>query len=234
MVTRLDIAKARARVALARLSGEVIPAEIRSRAAMDFWDAPRIPRAWDPFADLPGIYANGRDFGAPPPSAGEQSAVQATADDAALVESGVFTLESLAAVKARLARGELADSIHRTWQKALDDSLTQFEVAKQLGIGLAKLRWMLSIGDLFAFVANDEPRFPTWQFTSDPAQPLLPHMSRLVEAFRDSISPASIRGFMTTPHGDTRVEGLVATPIEWLQAGGDVEQLATMLDGILW
>lgn len=233
MVTRLDIAKARARVALARVSGDVIPAEIRSVAAMDFSDAPRIRRAWDSFSDLPGVYADGRDFGAPPPRVRLRSSERAGGRDEALVESGVFTPESLAATQARVARGELSEAIQRTWQEASDNSLTQFEVAKRLGIGRAKLRWMLSIGDLFAFVANDELRFPTWQFTADPAQPVLPHLSRLVENFEDSLSPASILGFMTTPHGDTRIDEHVTTPIEWLLAGGDVEQLALMVHGLL-
>lgn len=233
MVTRLDIAKARARVALARVSGEVIPAEIRSIAAMDFSDAPRIRRAWDPHGHVPGVYASGRDFGAPPPAAHSRSGTPATGSDAALVESSVFTSESLAAAQARVARGELSQAIQRTWQEAIDNSLTQFEVAKRLGIGLAKLRWMLSIGDLFAFVANDELRFPAWQFPADPAQPVLPHLSRLAENFEDGLSPASILGFMTTPHGYIRVEERVVTPVEWLQAGGDVEQLALMVNGLL-
>lgn len=233
MITRLDIAKARARVALARRSGIVLPEEIRSLAAMEFSEAPRIRKAWNHFADVPGVYAGGRDFGAPEPTPDRHLPARTSESDAVLVEAGVFTPDVLSSLNARVARGELERSIQRTRRQAIDASLTQFALAKRLGIGLAKLRWMLSVGDLFAFVADDELRFPAWQFTDDPAHPVLPHLSRLVEAFGDGLQPASILGFMTTPHGVTRIEGQVATPIEWLEAGGDVEDLVTMLDGLL-
>ncbi len=123
-------------------------------------------------------------------------------------------------MNARVANGELAQIVQRTWQEAVTSSFTRIEVSKRLGIGRPKLKWMVSIGDLFAFVADGELRFPAWQFTEDPSQPVLPHLSRLVEAFADSISPASILGFMSTPHGQTRIDEQVATPVEWLMADG--------------
>ncbi len=91
-----------------------------------------------------------------------------------------------------MIRGDLDDLIRRTWQQPVDESLAQSEAAKRLGIGIAKLRWMLSVGDLFAFVADGVLRFPLWQFTDDPLQPVVPHLSRLVEAFSEELTPASI------------------------------------------
>lgn len=200
---------------------------------MDFADAPRIPRAWDPFADLPGVYAGGRDFGAPPPVFNEFRAA-ANDGDVDLSESGVFTPEALTSMNARVANGELAQIVQRTWQEAITSSFTLIEVTRRLGIGRSKLLWMVSVHDLFAFVADGELRFPAWQFTEDPLQPVLPHLSRLVEAFADSISPTSMLGFMRTPHGQTQLDEQVATPVEWLIAHGDVERLVTILNEVLW
>lgn len=156
-----------------------------------------------------------------------------TASDATLVESGIFDQESLATLRARVARGDLDDLIRRTWQRSFDESLAQAEAARRLGIGIAKLRWMLSIGDLFAFVAAGALRFPLWQFTSDPLQPVVPHLSRLVEAFSEELTPASIRGFMTAPHTETQLVGRAVTPVEWLRAGGNIETLVGLLDSYL-
>lgn len=233
MITRLDIAKARARVALARLSGEVLPESVRTMATMEFSESPRIRRAWEPLVDLPGIHAGGRDFGSPILRAVEDVAKRPTANDAILVDSGIFDQESLATLRARVARGDLGDLIRRTWQQSVDESLAESEAARRLGIGVAKLRWMVSIRDLFAFVTDGALRFPLWQFTGDPLQPVIPHLSRLVEAFSEELTPTSILGFMTTPHAETQIAGRAVTPIEWLRADGDVERLVELLDSYL-
>ncbi len=193
MITRLDIAKARARVALARLSGEVLPEAVHARAAMVFSESPHTRRAWERSEDLPGIHAGGREFGSPMLPAVEDAVRWPTARDAMLIDSGIFDRESLAALEARVAQGELDDVIRRTWQQSIDESLVQSEAARKIGVGTPKIRWMLSVGDLFAFVADGALRFPLWQFTGDPLEPVIPHLSRLVEAFSEQLTPASIR-----------------------------------------
>lgn len=233
MIKRLDIAKARARVALARLSGEVLPEAVHARAAMVFSESPHTRRAWERSEDLPGIHAGGREFGSPMLPAVEDAVRWPTARDAMLIDSGIFDRESLAALEARVAQGELDDVIRRTWQQSIDESLTQSEAARKIGVGTPKIRWMLSVGDLFAFVADGALRFPLWQFTGDPLEPVIPHLSRLVEAFSEQLTPASIRGFMTTPHTETQVAGRDVAPIEWLRAGGDVETLVELLNSYL-
>ncbi|MBF4603141.1 hypothetical protein [Curtobacterium sp. VKM Ac-2884] len=233
MTTRLDIARARARVALARLTGEVLPDDVAARAAMDISTAPRLTRAGDPFVGVAGVHARGRDFGTPRPAVPDLLLDQAALSDAALIESGIFTASTLAAAKARVARGELHEHIRQNWQRALDESLIEPAVAARLGIGRAKLRWMLGVGDLFAFVANAELHYPTWQFSNAPGHPVLPQLSRLVEAFPEGLNPASILGFMTTPHSSTRVNGRPVAPIEWLAAGQDAQPLVDILESYL-
>lgn len=233
MTTRLDIARARARVALARLTGEVLPDDVAARAAMDISTAPRLTRASDPFVGLAGVHARGRDFGTPRPAVSDLLLDQAAYGDAALIKSDIFTAATLAAAKARVASGELHEHIRQNWQHALDESLIEPAVTARLGMGRAKLRWMLSVGDLFAFVANTELHYPTWQFSNDPGQPVLPQLSRLVEAIPDGLSPVSILGFMTTPHRSTQVDGHPLTPIEWLAAGQDAEPLVDILKSYL-
>jgi hypothetical protein len=155
------------------------------------------------------------------------------ASGAMLIDSGFFNRESFAALEARVTQGDLDDLIRRTWQQSIDASLVRSEAARKIGVGIPKIRWMLSVGDLFAFVADGALRFPLWQFTGDPSKPVIPHLSRLVEAFSEQLTPASIQGFMTTPHTDTQVAGRAATPIEWLRAGGNVQTLVELLDSDL-
>jgi len=61
---------------------------------------------------------------------------------------------------------------------------------------------------------------------------VLPHLSRLVEGFQD-FSPAAILGFMTTAHGDTRVDGRPATPVAWLRRGNNPQPLIEILESFL-
>lgn len=119
-----------------------------------------------------------------------------------------------------------------TREGAVAASLSEDAVVRRLGEGQAKVRWMLRVGDLFAFVADSTLWFPVWQFTDDTQSPVLPHLSRLVEGFQD-FSPAAILGFMTTAHEDTRVDGRPATPVAWLRGGNDPQPLIGILESFL-
>ncbi|PZE67369.1 hypothetical protein DEJ27_12150 [Curtobacterium sp. MCPF17_018] len=118
----------------------------------------------------------------------------------------------------------------RSRQPGLVATMSSLEVEDWLGIGSARRVWMLTVGELFAFVADDELRYPTWQFCEDDDQPVLPHLSRLTPAFDDGMHPASILRFMTTPRARLSLEGEPASPVDWLLRGGDVQTLIEILE----
>lgn len=241
MTTRLQIARARARVALAVRTGEDLPESIREVAAMDFADAvdsvlvardreldpPRLDGA---FKRLTGVHAGGHDFGPrhnpPRPQTGPGLT---PVEEEALIEAAFGTWERYEAAKGAVARGELDAIERRSWQRGLSAALTLEEAADWLDAGTGRVLTDLALGDMFAFVCDDELLFPAWQFTDDPDQPSLNYLSRLVRAFDDDENPTSILGFMTTPHSYTSIDGEPATPVEWLTAGRHVQPLLELL-----
>ncbi|MFF1633502.1 hypothetical protein [Leifsonia sp. NPDC058248] len=150
-----------------------------------------------------------------------------------LIESGDFTPKELADAQARVARGDLAAEERATRQQAIDESLGLSEVAELLGASTEDVDRRRVDGALFAFRANHEFRYPTWQFTGDPQRPVLPGLERLVQALPTDWPPAGIRGFMLTPQRSARIDGVPATPVEWLVAGGDPQVLSDILNSFL-
>ncbi|PYY34479.1 hypothetical protein DEJ32_14830 [Curtobacterium sp. MCPF17_046] len=128
-----------------------------------------------------------------------------------------------------MARGDL-DALERSVrQSALNAAITFEEASDWLKVGTARVLARLASGDLFAFVADNELLFPAWQFTDDPGRPVLHQLSTLIEAFDDDMHPASILGFMTTPHSSTRIDGIPIDPVEWLARGREVQPLVEIL-----
>ncbi|PCN48782.1 hypothetical protein Csp2054_04145 [Curtobacterium sp. 'Ferrero'] len=242
MASRLQIARARARVALAGRTGEDLPESVRRAAAMDFADADDAvavdrdreldpPRLRGAFRQFVGVHAGGHDFGPrhnpPQPRTGRDLTPD---EEEALIEAAFGTRERYEAAKAAVARGELDAIERRSWQRGLSASLTLEEAADWLDTGTGRVLTHLALGDLFAFVCDDELLFPAWQFTDDPDQPSLNYMSSLVRAFDEDMHPTSILGFMTTPHSYTSIDGEPATPVEWLTSGRDAKPLLELLE----
>jgi len=150
-----------------------------------------------------------------------------------LIESGAFTPEELVDIRARIARGELAELEQRTRQEVVDASFIAEEVATKLGVDIDQVQQRQAEGNLFAFTAEGERRYPTWQFTGDPRHPVLPGLARLIRAFPADMHPASILGFMTTPQDDVRIRAVPVTPVAWLLHGGDPQALSEILDSFL-
>ncbi|WP_182045209.1 hypothetical protein [Curtobacterium sp. ME26] len=189
------------------------------------------PRLIGAFRRLVGVHADGHDFGPrhnlPRPRTGRDLTLD---EEEALIEAAFGTRERYEAAKAAVARGELDAIERRSWQRGLSASLTLEEAADWLDTGTGRVLTHLAFGDLFAFVCDDELRFPAWQFTDDPDNPVLDYLSRLVRAFDDDMHPTSILGFMTTPHSYTQIDGEPATPVVWLTAGRDVQPLLELLE----
>ncbi|TFD73272.1 hypothetical protein [Cryobacterium fucosi] len=150
-----------------------------------------------------------------------------------LIESGSFTPSDFAEIEASVARGELAEAERKTRLGAVTASLSAAEVALRLGIDASRVRHRQAKGILYSFIAGGKRRYPTWQFTSDPAHPVLPGLAALVKAFPHDMHPASIQGFMSTPQASLRANGEHMTPPEWLLHGGDPQALVNILDSVL-
>lgn len=150
-----------------------------------------------------------------------------------LIDSGVFTDEEFAETAKSVARGDLAEAERKTRLGSVAASLSAAEVALRLGIDPSRVRHRQAKGSLYGFIAGGKRRYPAWQFTGDPAQPVLPGLPALVRAFPEDMHPASIQGFMAAPQVDLLIDGKAATPIEWLLHGGDPQELADILDGFL-
>jgi hypothetical protein len=149
-----------------------------------------------------------------------------------LVESGDFTAEEFAETEARVARGDLAEEERKTRLSAVAASLGGAEVAKRLGIDASRVRHRQLKGNLYGFLAGGKRRFPTWQFTDDPKQPVLPGLATVVKSFGDR-HPAGIQGFMSTPQASLLVDGERLTPPEWLLKGGDPQAVVDILDSFM-
>ncbi|WP_423924022.1 hypothetical protein ACPEEZ_06915 [Frigoribacterium sp. 2-23] len=178
------------------------------------------------------VHARGFDFGLRKRQSPSPPAQQLTAEQAAFfVSSRSITQAQLDDSRARIARGDLRRLERRTEQSAIAEATTPRHAASLLGLehdGLVAFE-----GDLFAFVANGELRYPGWQFTGLASQPVLPALQELTSAFEDDMHPASILGFMNTPQDDARIDGRAKTPREWLEQGRSVDTLVGILESFL-
>ena len=241
MTSRVQIARARARVAIAARTGEDLPDRVRRAAAMDFADADDAlmnaetrdghrSSTDSPLGQFVGVHACGRDFGQDHNSQRALTdPVLTPAEEQALIQTAFGTRARYEATKDAVARGALDAIEHRSVQCCLSYSLTLEETADWLGAGTARILTQLASGNLFAFVFNDDLRFPAWQFTEDPNSPVLDQLPALVKAL-DDLHPTSILGFMTTPHVYTSINGVPATPVEWLIGDHPVQPLLNLLE----
>lgn len=104
------------------------------------------------------------------------------------------------------------------------ESLTTAEVAERMGVHASRVRHLTSEGALYAMRIGRQNRYPLWQFL-DNGQPL-PGLRVVLDLLPPGLHPLSVRGFMITPQPEYEVRGRELTPIEWLAAGGDAEEVA--------
>ncbi|WP_425844307.1 hypothetical protein [Agrococcus sp. TSP3-2-1] len=157
-----------------------------------------------------------------------------TADQAKfLIESRTLSQESLADIEQRLREGELAKRERMTRIAAISNSLTADEVAERLGISASRVRHRQAAGLLYSFLSGGKRRYPSWQFTDAPQQPVLPGLPAIVDAIPEEMHAASVRGLMETPQESLRVDGASVTPVEWLISGGSSKDVVTILGSFL-
>jgi hypothetical protein len=187
------------------------------------------------FASLSGVVAHGRDFGTAdgPPAKGQGRQATREEEDF-LIRSGSMTRAEYEESEAAVACGELDAIERRTELEGLVASLTAEEAADWLGISDAELDALLAAGAVTAFVCNGELQYPAWQFTEDPAAPVLSGLAQLTPAWGDHKHPSTILGFMY--NADLEIEGTDEsfTPVEWLTIGGDVQVVLDHLEAESW
>lgn len=150
-----------------------------------------------------------------------------------LVRSGTMTAQQFEDTEASVARGELSELERRTRLAAVTTSLDTREVAELLGIDASRVRHRKAKDGLYAFPVGSKLRFPSWQFTGDPGQPVLPGLTAVVRAIPDDMRASSVLGFMTTPQEDLLVDDAPVTPPEWLAGGGDPQEVVDLLESHL-
>lgn len=146
-----------------------------------------------------------------------------------LISSGAMTVEQIEKSEKRVFSGKLAELETQTKREAIVDTYSSREVARRLEVDESSSK----LHDLYSFTHNHMLCYPTWQFTENMDQPLLPGLDQLVASIPEDMKAASIRGFMTTPQGSLCVGEQAVTPIEWLLQGNNVQDVIDTLNSFL-
>lgn len=81
--------------------------------------------------------------------------------------------------------------------------------------------------------ATREPVVAPGSWRTSSGRPAREDLSWLAVGF-EAMHPASLLGFITTPHSDTLLDGRPATPVKWITARRDVQTLLDLLDTRPW
>ncbi|MGO1406209.1 MAG: hypothetical protein ACTHZ9_08575 [Leucobacter sp.] len=163
-----------------------------------------------------------------------------------LVASGAMTQEEFDAAESHVARGDLAANEQMTAIKAIARTRSRSEVNRMLrrgrtfGPGVVRRgRVVGSAGaqrpSLYSFTVRNLRRYPSWQFVSVPGSDravTLPGLREIVAAIPKRMHPATLQGFMETPQESLLVNDTAVTPVQWLQTGGDVDAVLSILEGL--
>lgn len=109
-------------------------------------------------------------------------------------------------------------------KEARVSALTTGEVCELLGRQGASIRRSKLAGDLYALPTNSGriTLFPAWQFAGDQ---VVPGLRTIIPNFPQHEHPLTIQQFMTEVNDD--LDG--RSPVEWLNAGGAVEAVASLV-----
>ncbi|MCV7286058.1 helix-turn-helix domain-containing protein [Mycolicibacterium wolinskyi] len=105
-------------------------------------------------------------------------------------------------------------------------AFTADEVAKGLGVSDSRVRQKRLAGELWAIPDGQSWVFPALQFEINadggPTRQVR-GLDQVIKALPEGLHPVAIAGFLRTPQPDL-VHDRPMTPVEWLRAGGDVDQ----------
>lgn len=105
-------------------------------------------------------------------------------------------------------------------------AFTAEEVANGLGVGASRVRQKRLAGELWAIPDGQSWVFPMLQFeTSADGGPTrqVRGLDQVLKALPEGLHPVAIAGFLRTAQPDL-FHDRPMTPVEWLRAGGDVDQ----------
>ncbi len=97
-----------------------------------------------------------------------------------------------------------------------------------LGLRLSAVRRWRRQGALYGFRDGFRWRYACWQFTVDGT---IPALAEIAAAIPEGLHPAVVRGYMTTPQPELRLDGDAVTPQAWILAGGKPELVLSYFRG---
>lgn len=101
----------------------------------------------------------------------------------------------------------------------LQTSLGTPDAAALLGIRVSRIRRMLtSQASLYGFQVNGRWRIPVFQFTE---AGLVPNIGQVNAVLDRSLHPVAVYRWFMSPDPELDVEGVVLSPLAWLNAGHD-------------
>lgn len=114
----------------------------------------------------------------------------------------------------------------------LQTSLGTPEAAALLGVRVGRIRRMLTVeASLYGFQVNGRWRIPVFQFTE---AGLVPNIDEVNAVLDRALHPVAVYRWFTNPDPELDVEGVVLSPLAWLNAGHDagiVRRIAADLCG---
>ena len=95
-------------------------------------------------------------------------------------------------------------------------ALTAAAAAERLGRSVIRIRGAIADGSLYGVKVGRSWLVPLWQL--EQAHPL-PHLRKIIAAIPEGTSAVTLERVMTQPNDELYVDGLPASPRDWLLAG---------------
>jgi len=107
----------------------------------------------------------------------------------------------------------------------LATALSPAAVAERLGVDPSRVRHRLAARTLYGVKTPHGWRLPRFQFDPDTGR-ALPGLGRVLAALDPELHPLSVMRWFLTPDPDLEVDGVPASPRDWLRRGGAPEAVA--------
>ncbi len=108
----------------------------------------------------------------------------------------------------------------------LKRSLSTKQVSERLGLAASRIRQMIADRSLHSFLIDGSRYIPEFQFESDGR--LIPNITLLNKALNPRMLPVEVYNWLHLANVDLFLDddtGNIASPLEWLKGGQDLDQL---------
>lgn len=120
----------------------------------------------------------------------------------------------------------------------IDTALTVDHVAAALRASQSQIRQARLRHGLWAIDVDGRWLFPRMQFEENPradgGQRQIRGLDQVLEALLHDLHPASVAGFLDTPHPNLLHMGTPTAPVEWLRSGGDTDPVLDLVAAAQW